>query len=177
MPLNMPKLDEGRIYRRAEVESYIGMQDGTSDFDVVNAHFPRSLETWHADCLGWRDDEEMLLQYHVYPLVKFKQQIVELANTFDQFEDHRNRIDAVVETFLRGELVYPVFLQQNDPQQRIIEGMHRSVALLQLGCPCLPVFLTGYGNWFMPDQPLASFDRKVKIAPASLREATGPSSS
>jgi hypothetical protein len=160
MQLNMPKLDEGRIYRRAEVESYIGKQDGTSDFDVVKAYFPRSLETWHTDGRGWRDGEEMLLQYGVYPLAGFNHQILELADTFGQFDEHRKGIEIIVEAFLRGDLVYPVFLQQNDPQQRIIEGMHRSVALWQLGCPCLPVFLTGYGNWFTPEQPLASFDRE-----------------
>jgi hypothetical protein len=171
--LNMPKLGEGQIYRRAEVERYIGTQDGTSDFDVAKAHFPRSLESWHTDCRGWRDDDEMLLQYQVYPLARFKQQIVGLAKTFEQFDEHRNRIEAVVEIFKRGDLVYPVFLQQNDPQQRIIEGMHRSVALLQLECPCLPAFLTGYGNWFTPDQPLASFDREDEIAPAPLQEACG----
>ena len=61
MPLNMPKLDEGRIYSQTEVENYIGTQDGTSDFDVVELHFPRNIQTWEHVGRGWRDGEKMLL--------------------------------------------------------------------------------------------------------------------
>ena len=71
---------------------------------------------------------------------------------------------------LDGRPFYPVFLQQNDPRRRIIEGMHRAVALLQLESPCLPAFLTGYRNWFSPDDLMPGFDKEDEITP---RHAAG----
>lgn len=173
MRLNMPKLEEGRVYRRAEVESYIGLQTGTSDFDVVDLHFPRHLETWQHDGRGWRDGEEMLLQYQVFPMAEFKPQLWELADTFSRHEEHQGRVEAIVEVLTSGKPVFPVFLQQNDPQRRIIEGMHRAVALFHLGSPCLPAFLTGYLNWFTLDGALPEFEREDEIVPASLQDVYG----
>ena len=170
MPIQMPKLDEGRVYRRAEVEQYLGKQDGTSDYDVAALHFPRNLQTWEHDFRGWRDAEEMLLQYRVYPMADFEEQFRELEEAFTPHADHRRRIQAIVEVLLDGKPFYPVLLQQNDPRRRIIEGMHRAVALLQLESPCLPAFLTGYRNWFAPDDRMPGFDKEDEITPATLRD-------
>lgn len=171
--LNMPRLEEGRIYRRAEVENYVGTQTDTSDFGVVDLHFPRNLETWQHEGRAWRDGEEMLLQYHVYPMAEFKPQLWELADTFSRHEGEQSRVEAIVDILTRGEPVYPVLMQQNDPQRRIIEGMHRAVALFHLGSPCIPAFLTGYRNWFTPDGVLPGSEREDEIAPATLQEVYG----
>jgi GNAT superfamily N-acetyltransferase len=166
----MPRLDEGRVYHRAEVEQYIGKQDGTSDYDVAAIHFPRNLQTWVHDFRGWRDGEEMLLQYQVYPMAEFKEQLGGLEKAFDRHDEHHNRVQAIVEALLGGERFYPVFIQQNDSQRRIIEGMHRAVALVQLESFCLPAFLTGYRNWFTPDELMPGFDKEDEITPATLRD-------
>jgi len=171
MTLNMPWLEEGRIYQQSEVEDYIGFQTGTSDFVLVEQHFPRNLETWEHDGLGWRDGEEMLLRYLVYPMTEFMNQLWELADTFAMHEEHQKRVDKIIKHLTDGEWVFPVFLQQNDPQKRIIEGMHRAVALFHLESHCIPTFLSGYGNWFSPDAIQSDFECEDEIAPVSLHEA------
>ena len=151
MTIQMPLLEEGRIYRRSDVTSYIGTQTGTSDFDVMALHFPRNLVTWEHDGRGWRDGEEVVLQYQVFPMAALKEQIWQLEESFCKRDDHRKRIEEIVESLLGGSPVYPVLMQENDPQRRIIEGMHRAVALMQIESHCIPAFLAGYRNWFAPD--------------------------
>jgi ribosomal protein S18 acetylase RimI-like enzyme len=103
----------------------------------------------------------------------FETQVRELEATFNSHEEHRRRVQAIVEILLDGRPFYPVFLQQNDPRRRIIEGMHRAVALLQLESPCLPAFLTGYRNWFAPEELMPGFDREDEITTATLRDVYG----
>jgi GNAT superfamily N-acetyltransferase len=173
MSIHMPNLEEGRIYRRVEVEAYIGNQTGTSDYDVAAAHFPRNLQTWETDFRGWRDGEEMVLQYQIFPLSVFKKKLWELESTFARHDEHQKRVEVIVKCLRRGEPVYPVFLQENDLERRIIEGNHRAVALLQLESHCLPAFLTGYRNWFEPSGPHDGFDREDEIVCASLQDVCG----
>ena len=89
MPIQTPRLEEGRVYRRAEVEQYLGKQDGTSEYDVAAIHFPRNLETWQTDLMAWRNSEEMLLQYQIYPMADFEEQLRELEEVFTRHADHR----------------------------------------------------------------------------------------
>jgi ribosomal protein S18 acetylase RimI-like enzyme len=173
MSLRMPKLEEGRVYRKEEVAEYIGLQDGSSDYNVAVIHFPRNLKTWEHDFRGWRAEEEVLLQYQVYPLADFEDQLRDLEEGFNKDEKHRRRVQAIADILLQGQPVFPVFMQQNDPQRRIIEGMHRAVALKQLESPCLPAFLTGYRNWFTPDELVPGFEREEEIAPGTLRDVYG----
>jgi GNAT superfamily N-acetyltransferase len=170
MQIQMPTLKDGRVYCRAEVEQYLCKQAGTGDYDVEALAFPRNLETWQTDLMAFRHGEEMLLQYRVFPIADFESQIQDLADVFTHRADHTQRIHTIVEILSDGRPFYPVFLQQNDPQRRIIEGMHRAVAVLRLACPCLPAFLTGYRNWFTPDEPMAGFDKEDEITPATLRD-------
>ena len=148
MALTLPNLQPGRVYRRCEIEQFVGHQHGTSDFDIANAQFPRDLTTWEADLQLWRAGDEVLVQYQVFPIDRFKRLILELESTFNQHHDHLQRVAAIKQVILKGDVVFPVFLQQNDSQHRLIEGMHRAVALFRLGSPALPAFLTGYSDWF-----------------------------
>jgi GNAT superfamily N-acetyltransferase len=171
MRISVPKLEDGRIYGRTEVEQYIGTQSGTSDFDVMASHFPRNLQTWEHNPRGWRPDEEILLQYQVLPISVFEGQLLKLDEEFSRNEDHRKRVEAIVSCLLDGARVYPVFLQENDFERRIIEGMHRSVALHRLNSRCLPAFLTGYQNWFVPDGTMAGFEQEDEIIRTSIHDA------
>jgi ribosomal protein S18 acetylase RimI-like enzyme len=170
MTVRMPKLEEGKVYHREEVAPYIGTQSDRSDFDVAALHFPRNLRTWEADVLAWRDREEILLQYMVFDLTEFKEQIRAIETDYMKREDHRERVEAIVEKLMQGNPFYPVLMQQNDLQRRIIEGQHRSIALLRLESECLPTFLMGYGNWFTEKELLRGFDREDEIILASLKD-------
>ena len=158
MAVRSPKLEEGRVYHREEVVEYIGDQSGTSDFDVMKSHFPRSLDCWEADPRAWRDGEEILLQYRVFPMEDFKEQMRSLEKTYMQHDSERQRVDAIVETLQSGKPLFPVLMQRDDPQRRISEGYHRAVALWWLESACLPAFLAGYRNWFTEDELAPEFE-------------------
>lgn len=149
MNLRLPDLEDGRVYRQQQVAEYIGFQDGSSDFNVVFSHFPRDLKTFESAVVSpERVGEEMFLQYRTFALSAFIAQIRRLETLFVPLEKDLSRIETIEEKLLSGDCVFPVFIQHNDPQRRIIEGMHRCVALFRLQSPVLPTFVTGYREWF-----------------------------
>jgi hypothetical protein len=148
----MPKLEEERVYHREEVAEYIGTQSGTSDFTVAELHFPRNLQTWEHDGTAWRDREEVFLQYKVFAIEGFKEQISALETDYMKKSGERERVRFIVETLEKGNPFFPVLIQKNDHRRRIIEGHHRSIALLWLESNFLPAFLLGYKNWFTEDE-------------------------
>lgn len=141
MAVKFPELEEGRVYHRKEVAEYIGDQRGSSDFDVMKAHFPRSLDNFEYDPKAWRDGEEILIQYRVFQMKDFKERMWSLADTYRKHDSEWQRVDAIVKTLQSGKPLFPVLMQQNDTQRRICEGHHRAVALLWLESYCLPAFL------------------------------------
>jgi len=165
--LQMPVLEEGRIYSRDEVKDYICVDnEGSNDFNLMFAHFPRNLNTFEFDLEQYRRDEAAFLQYQVFSLGNFAGQIQEIQVAFDKLdalrqqgkelrrpEMDRDRVRLIIEKLQRREMIYPVFIQKNDPQRRIIEGMHRIVALWQLGSPHFPAYLVGYRDWFLSGRP------------------------
>lgn len=38
--LTLPALEVGQVYRREEVAGFVGVQDGTSDYDLIKFSFP-----------------------------------------------------------------------------------------------------------------------------------------
>jgi hypothetical protein len=165
--LILPDLKEGEIYQHEEVRQYIHVdQEVNSDYWIMVQHFPWEVTgRFDHDGLRYRRDEPVLLQYRLFPLTDFDTQLRQLQGTFDQHDAWRDRgecvqsafwkkeldrarVEKIVEKLMSGEPVYPVFVQQDDPQRRILEGMHRTIAVQQLGGTVLPVFLAGYRDWF-----------------------------
>lgn len=174
--LRLPELEDGRLYRRLEVEEYFGDQDGSSDFNVVFSHFPRSLVTWEHDFRQWRDGDEMLLLYRTISTVRLETQIRAFEAAFSPLEKERDRVGEIEKLLRNGNVVFPVFMQLNDPQMRIIEGMHRSVALLRLQCSIVPAFLTGYREWFdaLPDEnPRTAAETGQRLVPPKEQNQDG----
>jgi GNAT superfamily N-acetyltransferase len=167
----MPKLEEERVYHRDEVAAYIGTQEGSSDYTIAELRFPRNLKTWEPDVTAWRDGEEILLQYTVFPMEDFKEQLgPRLAECWERKNDEWNRVERIVEILENGNPFFPVLMQKNDRERRIVEGHHRSMALLSLESDCLPAFLLGYRNWFIEDELLPAFKQEDEIAPGTKKE-------
>ena len=158
MAVTMPKLEEGRVYHREEVADYIAAQDGSSDFDVMAIHFPWSLDGFQHNPSGCRDGKEILLQYRVFLMEDLIPQVWSLIETYRQHEAEWQRVEAIVRLLEDGAPFFPVMLQQNDPQRRIVEGNHRAAAMRWHGGDCLPAFLAGYRNWFTEDELIPGFD-------------------
>lgn len=148
MSVLLPDLVEGRIYSASEVEQYIGEQDGTSDYDLIVNQFPRSLDSSDIDFDNWQDGDEVLLRYELPPVQIFDEQLVIFRQRTSSSPSDRARVHAILDRLKAGECALPVFIQHNDPRQRILEGTHRIVAWSEIGLNPVPVFVAGYRNWF-----------------------------
>jgi hypothetical protein len=150
MQLKMPGLNVGKIYHESDVKHlFVDHGGGSTDWGRVKVRFPWRLDDLRSDDMEkFRRDDEMVVQYTEAPIAELSKQIHGLQRDFSTIPEERRRIDAIKATYAGGELVFPVFVQSNDPQQRICEGMHRAVALLECGAETIPMFRTGYRDWF-----------------------------
>jgi hypothetical protein len=132
----------------------------------MTLHFPwRDSGPFKHDSKRYRLGEPVLLQFRVFSLIEFDAQLQGFERRFNEHdalrdqgrsieslawrpERDRDRVQKIMEKLESGESIFPVFVQQNDPQRRIVEGMHRAVAVRLLGGEKLPVFLAGYRDWF-----------------------------
>jgi hypothetical protein len=155
LSIKMPALQDGRVYRHddPEIADCIGQQDGATanDYFIFAQRFPIDPETRRYDGLHSRtpSGEWPVLQYRVHPMSDFEEQIAELDCLFSAREAHRRRVQIIVDILRAGKTFFPVLIHQNDSAREIMEGNHRSVALRQLGSPCIAAFHVGYANWFV----------------------------
>lgn len=142
--LRLPALIEGETYAIDRVRPFVA----EDDLGLVVSGFPKDLDRWpHEDLLQYRGDEPILFEYKIIRLVVLEDQITEFYKTFQEDAEHRDRIDRIASRLRQGDPVFPVFIQKNDPKQRITEGMHRAVAIWLLGEQEVPVLLTKYADW------------------------------
>jgi PAS domain-containing protein len=144
MGILLPNLVEERIYRREEVEGYIGENEGTSDYLLIRYNFPFDPVRRSVTLTGWRAEGIIDLKYRVFRLRDLEAQILERQALFLGRPEHRAKVDAIRSLLEQGQPVFPVFIYEIDPQQEIREGNHRAVALLELGSEFLPAFLPCY---------------------------------
>jgi hypothetical protein len=153
--LRMPELVIAQIYQEADVKHLVlDHGKGSTDWGRVRVRFPWPLDDWLGhDHENFRHDEEMVVQYWEFQIANLEEQIRERQADFAQ-RGERQKIEAILRLYENGEPVFPVFMQSNDPQQRICEGMHRAVALFESGSLKLPAFRTAYPSWFKLKQPI-----------------------
>jgi len=150
MQLAMLHLEVGKVYDEAEVRHlFVDHGQGSTDWGRVRVRFPWPLDDPQGhDHENFRADDEMVVQYAELPVSELAEQIRELQITFAGKPEERDRIEVIKQKYANGEPVFPVFVQSNDRQYRICEGMHRIVALAECGARIVPVFKTGYRDWF-----------------------------
>lgn len=153
MMIQVPKLEENRIYHEYEVSQYIGTQSGSSNFKIASLRFPKDFQNDPPEHDGeaWKDGEEILLQYKIFAFANFKEQIKSLESDYLKKSEHSQRVECIVNLLKNGNVFFPVLIHKNDPKCRIDEGHHRSIALLWLESDLLPAFLMGYEDWFKKD--------------------------
>ncbi|MEZ6143286.1 MAG: hypothetical protein R3B84_22190 [Zavarzinella sp.] len=140
----MPQLEVGRTYRWDELTGVVHDED----LGPLSIGFPKSIEYWpHEDILNCRPDEKFVFEYAEWPVERLKSHITENRELFMSHTYHRDRIQTIKNLLVQGEPVFPIFVQKNDPMNRIVEGMHRSVAFYELGADFIPVLLTKYADW------------------------------
>ena len=146
----MPDLTVGQLYSQAEVQHlFVDHGGGSTDWGRVKVRFPWPLDDQDGhDHENFRGDDEMVVQYVELPIAELLGQIHELKRTFAARPDECQKIEVIKGMYAKGAPVFPIFVQSNDPQQRICEGMHRAVALLECGSETISAFRTGYRGWF-----------------------------
>jgi hypothetical protein len=148
--IKLPPLEVGRTYRAVEVAAHVA----EDDLEIAILGFPRDLARWpHADMLSYRPDEEVLFDYDIWDISLIRPQVEDLRVTFKGVPEQWERVSRIMGRFERGEAAYPIFVQLNDPERRICEGMHRAVAMLELGVSRVPVLQAKYGDWKATAQP------------------------
>ena len=144
MFLKMPDLIEGSTYTLEEAKPYVA----EDDLKLIQIGFPKSIKNWpNEDLLQWRSNEPILFEYRKVLILEFESQIQEYYRLYQKSVGHDERVRSIIKKLERGETAYPVFVQKNDPQLRISEGMHRAVAMWLLKAQFIPTFLTKYKCW------------------------------
>jgi hypothetical protein len=145
MKLKMPNLRIGQSYKWTELTEVASDEDRR----LVTVGFPKDIDRWpHENLLLYRPDEEIYLEYTEWSLDVLRPQLEELRELFKTDANHWVRVKRIKELLQQGEPARPVFVQKNDVQKkRIVEGMHRAVAFLELGADSIPVLLTKYADW------------------------------
>src|SRR5437016_9753372 len=89
----LPSLVEGKVYRHEDVLDYICKDDeGHSDYGLAAIHFPRDLtEKFEFDPLNYRPDEPILLQFQIFPLVIFANQLKSFQKRFAELDSLRDQ--------------------------------------------------------------------------------------
>lgn len=73
------------------------------------------------------------------PIEKFKKQILEMYQTFDEFPEDAKRINKILKLLKKGEQPLPIYVTENDENKFVMEGRHRMVAFWLLDMTDIPV--------------------------------------
>ena len=143
MIVTLPDLEPGRTYKRTELAHLVPEDDL---LQATNC-FPTDIECWPIkDIQLWRRDGEVLFEYTEMDIRDALIDIQTLWRDFERRPDHRIRVEKIKRLLETEKPAWPVFIQKNDPHKRIVEGRHRSVAMMELLVPRLPVLLSKYAD-------------------------------
>ena len=76
---------------------------------------------------------EIKIEMVAEPISKFKTQIIEMYNTYDEFPQDAKRTNKIVNLLKQGAPALPVWVEKDDPHLFVMEGRHRMVAFYLLG--------------------------------------------
>jgi hypothetical protein len=149
MEISFPPLEVGRSYCEAEVRPHVA----EDDLSLVKSGFPKDLKRWpHDSGEAWREGEKILFEYIVWDMRDIRPQVEEYRASFLTKPAHWDRVSRIKSLLEGGDVAYPIFAQFNDPRRRITEGIHRSIAMLELAVGRVPVLLAKYADW-TPETP------------------------
>jgi hypothetical protein len=138
--MNLPDLQPGRTYTRAEVRPYITtLKPGDpDDWDLAQLR-------WVPKDPGRRRrlldrTQLMCVEYALMPICELELFIQERHTWFSTLADEEARVQKILRDLEAGEIAYPVFVPGDD-RKKIREGQHRGVAFWLHGAKLIPVFL------------------------------------
>lgn len=111
---------------------------------VIEAHPETVRKTLRADLsetAKWLKckPQDLALRMAYLPAEIFRELVNGLVESYDQFPAERRRMQKILEEIENGAPPLPVFIEEDDPENFIMEGRHRIVAFLMAGLPTVPV--------------------------------------
>lgn len=103
----------------------------------MERHFPSDLEDV-ADWLGV-EVEQVELRTELESIEPFLAQIREMEGTYLEFPQDAKRTARIERQLRAGEVAMPIYIEDGDQHNFVMEGRHRMVAFLRLGMREIPV--------------------------------------
>lgn len=89
----------------------------------------RSIALW----LNVESIEHIDVKFSKMSLSMFEKQITEMEKTYEDFPKEKARTERIYNKLKKGEAPLPIFIQNGDDHNFIMEGRHRIVAFKWLG--------------------------------------------
>lgn len=89
--------------------------------------------------LNWYQSEMPTFRYEEVDIGRFRPQVQEMVGSYLQNPDDEERTQRIVDLLKDGNPLFPVFVEDGDEQDFIMEGRHRICAAHDLGRTTVPV--------------------------------------
>lgn len=111
---------------------------------VIEAHpesVRKTLSADLADVAKWLKckPQQLGLRKASLPAELFRELVSGLVESYDHFPAEKHRMEKILKEVERGAPLLPVFIEEDDPENFIMEGRHRIVAFLMAGVTTVPV--------------------------------------
>jgi len=111
-------------------------KDSLTAQDLLNKYPELADSNDIQNVVGWfhgANLEDLLFSISKTPITKFKDTILEMKGTYDEFPKDKMRTQRIVKLLKNGSPPLPVFVEKGDSSMFIMEGRHRIVAFYDLG--------------------------------------------
>lgn len=81
-----------------------------------------------AEWLGASGINEIEVAFEMMPISRFEEAISQMENTYQEFPTDKKRTNKIYRKLLNGESPQPIYIEDGDPSNFVMEGRHRLVA-------------------------------------------------
>lgn len=111
---------------------------------VIEAHPEAVRQTLSADLMDvakWLKckPHQLALRKASLPAETFRELVSGLVESYDHLPGERKRMKKILNEIKNGAPLLPIFIEEDDPENFIMEGRHRIVAFLMAGLSAVPV--------------------------------------
>lgn len=98
--------------------------------------------------------QQLALKRSSLPAETFRELVSGLVDSYDHLPGERKRMQKILKEIENGAPLLPVFIEEDDPENFIMEGRHRIVAFLLAGVTTVPVmFASKFKRTLDLDEP------------------------
>lgn len=79
------------------------------------------------------DINNLEINYQKESIALYKQSAKEMYESYDEFPKDKKRTEKIIKLLKNGNEALPIYVEQDDPHNFVMEGRHRMVAFYLLG--------------------------------------------